>query len=198
MSVSYVIRSTIYVQLPGIIPFVAFSPRKEESYFLHLVPDLALVPQVGNDLGERLNLVIQSCLDAGFTQVVVMNSDSPTLPSAYITQAFEQLSDPDVDIVFGPCEDGGYYLIGWQYELSRTVLRRVLCEVEMSTPRVLEQSLAIARQEYLRVGLLPTWYDVDTADDLIRLQQDALPGTHTYQFLADCTYEDGCYHPRSE
>ena len=71
-------------------------------------------------------------------------------------------------LVYGPGEDGGYYLVG---------LKRVYSElfngIEWSTPRVMAQSLEKARQLSLQAGMLPSWYDVDTSAELVRLQADA-------------------------
>jgi hypothetical protein len=94
-----------------------------------------------------------------------MDSDSPTLPADYVRQAFTALEAADV--VLGPCEDGGYYLIG----LNRPA-PRLLREVPMSTPDVMRDTLAIADRDKLNVALLPTWYDVDTAQELERLKAE--------------------------
>jgi glycosyltransferase A (GT-A) superfamily protein (DUF2064 family) len=85
--------------------------------------------------------------------------------------------------VLGPCEDGGYYLIG-----LRRPQPRLLREVRMSTPDVLRDTLAIAAELGLRVAMLPTWYDVDTAAELARLCEElrAAPpeiAMHTRGFL---------------
>lgn len=170
--------------LPGITPFIAYAPADDEtkSYFQKLAPDFTLVPQIGADLGARLDGVLTHCLQNGYTQFAAMNSDSPTLPAAYLAQAFARLDDPAVDVVLGPCEDGGYYLIGWKRAHPRLVR-----EVQMSTTHVLQDTLAIAQAENLRVALLPPWYDVDELAELRRLQGElrekpnAAP--HTRQFF---------------
>jgi len=126
-----------------------------------------LTPQVGNGLGERLDNVLRLYLQSGYTQAVVIDSDSPTLPAAYLAQAFQELDDPAVDAVFGPCEDGGYYLVGLKAPCA--ALFRGLV---MSTPTVLAETLKRARAQRLRVACLATWYDVDTLQDLARLCQD--------------------------
>jgi glycosyltransferase A (GT-A) superfamily protein (DUF2064 family) len=64
----------------------------------------------------------------------------------------------------GPCDDGGYYLIGLKKPAPR-----LLREVRMSTPRVTADTLALAQELGLQVALLPTWYDVDNGDSLERL-----------------------------
>ncbi len=153
--------------VPNATPFIAFAPQEEEAYFEQLAPDFNLVPQIGNTLSERLEYVMSTCSAAGFEQVVAMNSDSPTLPATYLQEAFAHLDDSDTDVVLGPCEDGGYYLIGWKRPFAP-----LICQVEMSTPRVLEDTLAIAKANNLRVALLPTWYDTDTIVELNRLQEE--------------------------
>jgi hypothetical protein len=95
-----------------------------------------------------------------------MNSDGPTLPLDCLTGAFEKLAN-GADVVLGPAEDGGYYLIG-----LRRPAPRLLREVRMSTPHVLADTLAIAAQERLHVEMLPVWYDVDDAASLARLRVD--------------------------
>ncbi|HFQ93149.1 MAG TPA: glycosyltransferase [Anaerolineae bacterium] len=170
--------------LPGVTPFIAYAPADDEtrSYFQEAAPDFGLVPQIGADLGARLDGVLTHCLQDGYTQVVAMNSDSPTLPAAYLAQALTRLDDPAVDVTLGPCEDGGYYLIGW-----KRAHPRLAREVQMSTNHVLQDTLAIAQSENLRVALLPAWYDVDELAELRRLQAelrekpDAAP--HTRRFF---------------
>jgi glycosyltransferase A (GT-A) superfamily protein (DUF2064 family) len=112
-----------------------------------------------------------------------MDSDSPSLPPAYVAQAFDLL-DRGADAVFGPCHDGGYYLVGMRRPLSA-----LLREVQMSTPTVLADTLAIAAREGVDVALLPPWYDVDTGSELAHLAGElhtAPPDTaaHTRRGLA--------------
>jgi rSAM/selenodomain-associated transferase 1 len=170
--------------VPDVTPMIAYAPPDEdcEAYFRRLAPDFGLVPQVGDTLGQRLDRVMGVCFSAGYEQVAAMNSDSPTLPVDYLVQAFVQLDDPTTDVVLGPCNDGGYYLIGWKRPHPSLVLK-----VTMSTKRVLTDTLAIAEEEKLQVSLLPGWYDVDEGDDLRRVQADlsAEPdiARHTRAFL---------------
>ena len=158
-----------------ITPFVAYAPSNREtaSYFRHLAPDFELIPQTGPTLGERLDGVLTDLLDKGFDQVAAVNSDSPTLPPAYLDEAFNRLEDPDTDVAIGPCDDGGYYLIGWKRPHPRLVL-----EVQMSTDHVLADTLAIADEDRLIVSSLPPWYDVDDLADLRRIESDLLDSPH--------------------
>jgi rSAM/selenodomain-associated transferase 1 len=142
---------------------VYYAPDAAASYFQALAPDFERLPQVGTSLGERLDYALTHVLAGGSRRVVVMDSDSPTLPAAFVAQAFDALADHEV--VLGPCDDGGYYLIG----LTRPQ-PQLLRNVQMSQPNVLRDTLALAEAGGLRVALLPRWYDVDTVGELSRLQ----------------------------
>ena len=148
--------------VPGVQRVIGFLPEDAEAYFQQLAPDMGLVCQRGASLGERLDNLLTGALANGSRSAVVMDSDSPTLPAAYISQAFQLLKAADV--VLGPTRDGGYYLIGLKQPQPH-LLRRV----QMSTPRVLEDTLALAKASGLVVSLLPAWYDVDTIADLHHL-----------------------------
>jgi rSAM/selenodomain-associated transferase 1 len=158
-------------QVSGAAHTIAYLPADAAGYFGRLAPDMALMPQRGADLGERLDHALADALAAGARHAVVMDSDSPTLPAAYVSAAFAALAD-GADVVLGPCDDGGYYLIGLKRPQPR-----LLREVTMSTPFVVRDTLALARELRLRVELLPQWYDVDTAAELDRLRAElhALP-----------------------
>ena len=150
-------------RVPETDPLIAYLPAEARAYFAALAPDFGLVLQEGAGLGERLDNALTGCLNRGYGRAVIMNSDGPTLPVAYLERAFEALRD-GADVTLGPSADGGYYLIG-----VRRPAPRLLREVRMSTPTVLADTLALAAEEGLRVELLPAWYDVDEAADLARL-----------------------------
>lgn len=169
--------------LSGVTPLVAYAPPEARPYFRRLAPGLRLMAQRGSSLGDRLAHVLGQALASGFDQVAAVNSDSPTLPAGYLSRAFAHLDDHETDIVLGPCDDGGYYLIGWKRPHPRLVR-----PVQMSTGQVLDDTLALAAKEGLRVALLPSWYDVDTPEDLERARSDlsrtAGNARHTRRFLA--------------
>jgi len=175
---------TLVRSVPGVTPFVAHSPSdaETEAYFRDLAPDFERIPQTGHTLGQRLDAVMSACSQNGYRQVAAMNSDSPTLPADYLVQAFTRLDEIDTDVVLGPCDDGGYYLIGWKRPHPRLVR-----EVLMSTDHVLRDTVTIAEEEKLRVVLLPTWYDVDEAAELERVREDLLENQkiarHTRDFM---------------
>jgi len=144
---------------------IGFHPEAAQDYFRYLAPDMKLTCQYGDSLGERLDYLLTEMLANGSQQVVVMDSDSPTLPADYISQAFDRLMTADV--VIGPTRDGGYYLIGMKHPQPH-----LLRQVQMSTPHVLADTLALAQSTGLMASLLPTWYDIDTIADLRQLDDE--------------------------
>src|SRR5262249_56450545 len=74
-------------------------------------PSFALVAQRGGDLGARLDNLLTDLLVAGHPAAIAIDSDSPTLPMTYVSQAVAVLDSGEIDAVVGPCDDGGYYLI---------------------------------------------------------------------------------------
>ena len=131
-----------------------------------LVSDAAhLQPQDGVGLGAALSSAFHTHLAAGFDRVVLIASDTPTLPNALIQAASASLDHED--LVIGPSADGGYYLIG-----MRTFYPALFKGILWSTQYVLEQTLERARALALRVCSLPEWYDVDTVAELYRLAAD--------------------------
>jgi rSAM/selenodomain-associated transferase 1 len=148
-------------------PVIAYTPADAESYFRAIAPPgFDLVAQQGQTLGERLDRVLRAHLQMGYRRVVVMDSDSPTLPAEYLLRSFHHLDADHVDVVVGPCEDGGYYLIGLKHPCS------ALFKVVMSTSTVFHETLRLAHREGLRTICLPVWYDTDTPQDLERLQRE--------------------------
>ena len=153
------LRENVQEIMPEVQPCIAYSPPDAQDYFEKLAPDFELICQVGETLGQRLDHVLTTCLQDGYGQAAAISSDSPTLPPTLIAQTFTKLQKADTDLVLGPSEDGGYYLIGWDKPHPRLVR-----EVPMSTPTVLADTLALAEEDGVAVHLLASWYDVDTID----------------------------------
>ncbi len=118
-------------------------------------------PQQGVDLGARLHHAFQWAQQQGFQRTIVISSDSPQISAETVTAAREQLEHADV--VLGPAEDGGYYL------LAMRAPHDVFTGIPMSTSVVLQMTIAAAERQKLRVHLLETLFDVDELADLQRL-----------------------------
>lgn len=158
-------------ELPDADALVAFAPRERHAELRALVPSgLRLVPQDGVDLGARLDRVLTDLLAEGRAGAVAVDADSPTLPTAYLRRACTVLREGAVDVVIGPCEDGGYYLIG-----LRAPAPALFRDMPWSTAGVTGETVARARRLGLRLALLPRWFDVDRGEDLVRLRGAAPP-----------------------
>lgn len=168
--------------VPGIDLAIAITPPESSEYFKQIAPpETILIPVACADIGECLAYVLSRLLDMGYQRVMALNSDGPSLPPEYIQTAIQSLDQHD--LVLGPAEDGGYYLVGLQQNQPN-----IFMGIDWSTHHVLAQTLQIAEQRSLTVHLLPPWYDVDTAADIDRLRDEleTLPAktlTHTRQFL---------------
>jgi uncharacterized protein len=176
-----IIRAT--EQQIALTPIIAYLPQGDEGYFRQLAPDFELLLQRGNNLSERLDNATTHCLKNGYDQIVIMDSDSPTLPITNLIQAFTALEQADVSL--GPCEDGGYYCIGLKQPAPSLFL-----QVTMSTDHVVSDTLTQAAEAKLSVELLPSCYDIDYAADLKQLIEELkmLPdpvAAHTRAFLAE-------------
>jgi rSAM/selenodomain-associated transferase 1 len=163
--------------------YVAASPSNSLSYFQLLAPSARCFAQPDGDLGARLLDAFETAIRDGARHPVLIGSDSPTVPAHLLTVAQQALRTHDV--VIGPADDGGYYLIGMRVPHASLFER-----VDWSTERVLGQTLARAREARLDVFLLPSWYDVDEARDLERLASDPLLREHTRRALTDSRVEE--------
>jgi rSAM/selenodomain-associated transferase 1 len=126
-----------------------------------------LFAQRGPTLNDRLHAIFVE-QRARARKTLVMSSDSPQVDPAWILRGFAALDE--VDVVLGPCEDGGYWCVAMRepHEIFRGVA--------MSTPAVLDQTLALVSSLGLRHALLPTTFDVDEFPDLDRLRDDLARG----------------------
>jgi hypothetical protein len=143
--------------------FVAAAPPAGPADFQGLVPSgVGFFLQQGAGLGDRIYSVFKGLEERGYARAIVIGSDSPDMPSRLICEACSALSDPEGDIVLGPAEDGGYYLIGASLPIEEVLFR----DIPWSGPTVLEETLKRARKAGLALRLLETWHDIDRPADL--------------------------------
>ncbi len=129
-----------------------------------------LLRQGEGDFGARLWAGFAALHEQGYERIVVLSSDSPHVPAAWVSKAFAALAADDV--VIGPADDGGYYLLG-----QRGTPTDLFSGITMSTARVCAQTVALAQERGLDIAHLPTTFDIDEAADLasLRAALDAAP-----------------------
>ncbi len=146
--------------------FLAFAPDTAESIFREIVPrKFILLQQEGNNLGERLANVTERLFAQGFKKVILVDSDTPNLPSKMLSAAISRLDS--VEVVVGPCEDGGYYLIG-----MKSYLPNIFKDIPWSTRGVVTSTVRRIVEMEATFSLLDKWYDIDRVEDLLRLKRD--------------------------
>jgi rSAM/selenodomain-associated transferase 1 len=118
------------------------------------------------DLGARMNRALLRAFAAGRAAAAIIGADAPTLPRAFVEEAFEALSG-DADAVIVPADDGGYVLVG-----AKRPVPALFEGVPWGTPRVVATTRRIAREAGLKLAETASWPDVDVAADLPRLAAD--------------------------
>jgi rSAM/selenodomain-associated transferase 1 len=131
---------------------------------------LPIVPQRGEDLGERLTHAFRQLRSEGATRVLAIGSDSPTLDPERIVEAIDALAV--CDVALGPTEDGGYYLIG-----TSGSHEAIFHGIPWGSDGTAATTLDRARALELEVRLLAPWYDLDDAASLHRAYEAAPPGS---------------------
>ena len=113
--------------------------------------------QQGRDLGERMEMAFKNAFFDGYSKVVIIGSDLYDLQEEDLKKAFLALDKNDV--VIGPAQDGGYYLLGMK-KLNSGLFQKK----KWSTSEVLEQTLQDLKNQ--QVALLEPRNDIDTIEDL--------------------------------
>jgi len=167
LSDTFALMEEVVEERENLTVALCYTPEGEEEAFEEVEREGSLmIPQRGADLGERLTNCFADLFALGFESVVVIGADSPTLPGEYIFDAFECFETDD-DVVIGPTEDGGYYLIG-----MRNLYKRIFEDIPWSETGVLDATIERAKEAELDLVLLSEWYDVDTPEDFERLKHD--------------------------
>ena len=157
--------------------FIGVYPSSNSGYFERLDPSLLIniFIQEGKDLGERMKNAFSARFAEGYEHVAIIGADSPSLPLAYLKQAFSS----EREVVLGPSVDGGYYLIG-----MRGKLVNLFEGIKWGESSVLKDTSFKLKASRASMELLPVWYDVDRIDDLKFLK------THL-ELLADSDQKEG-------
>lgn len=124
--------------------------------------NIKTLPQQGENLGEKMLNAFEYLFKNGYDKVLLIGADSPDLPVDYITEAFSMLDS--FDMVIGPTEDGGFYLIGSNKPLPKTMFD----SIQWGSSKVLMDTVRNAKNLSINYFLLNSWYDIDDQDSLNR------------------------------
>lgn len=142
---------------------MACDPPHEQAWFYSRFHESFEVTSQGQgDFGKRLERSFDEAFARSANRVIVVGSDLPTLSPECLAAAFEDLKSHD--LVLGPADDGGYYLIG----LSRPA-PELFQHIDWSTERVLGQTVERAGRSGLSLKWFPTECDVDDETGLRKL-----------------------------
>jgi rSAM/selenodomain-associated transferase 1 len=152
---------------------VSYTPAGDEALFEGLLPaGFSLIPQRGENFGERLLFTAQDILACGYRSVCLIDSDSPTVPVSVYQQAVEALQAPGdckERVILGPSVDGGYYLIGLTHPHHEP-----FSSINWSTSTVAAETRDRCHSAGLELIELPLWYDVDDAEAIALLTAELL------------------------
>jgi rSAM/selenodomain-associated transferase 1 len=156
--------------------YVAYAPEGQEVLFeghlaygtgLLLADGSPLMPSDIQGFGRCLLHAVLAMLARGHGSAVVLNSDSPNLPTALLVNTAVMLAADGDRVVLGPAEDGGYYLLG-----MKAAHAHLFANIAWSTDSVAAATRTRAAELGLDIVELPVWYDVDDQAALTRLLHD--------------------------
>lgn len=153
------------VSLENAETYIACHPDKEHRFFGEIEEhfNIKTFSQEGGDLGERMENAFRYLRKIGHKEILIIGSDSPTLPAEIVDEAFEKLKK--YELVIGPSHDGGYYLIGISGRIPD-----LFSGIDWGTDKVFEETIKKAKESKLDFSILPLWYDIDTIKELRFMQ----------------------------
>ncbi len=154
--------------LKGCDRILAGAPTPDHPFFGAMKTrfKIQIWEQVGDDLGARMTHTFQSALGTPYQSAVIIGADIPGITVQLISSALKSLQDHDV--VLGPTEDGGYYLIG-----LRSPSPQLFENITWSTNTVFSLTQEKAKAMDLSLKVLPKLRDLDTMEDLQAFTQES-------------------------
>ncbi len=148
-------------RLKGIDRFLGCAPSKSHSFLRDMAKtyNLKTFNQRGRSLGDRIFNAFRYCSKKGYSEMVLIGSDSPSIPTDFIKKAFSDLRKND--FVIGPCFDQGLYLIGVKKDKISKISRNIQLDTGKDVTRILEKMNHLN----IKLSMLPFWYDIDNIDD---------------------------------
>ena len=155
------------IKKTGINFEVHFYPEnKLEKIQLWLGSDIKAVSQTGNDLGDKMSNALLRGFKKGYEKIIILGSDIPDINSEIINKAFKSIDNKPV---IGPCEDGGYYLIGFDaYSFDESFFK----EIKWSSDSVFDETVKKMKTINLYPSFLQTLDDIDDINDFQKYSSD--------------------------
>ena len=183
--------------------YLVFAPQEAEALMRQVAPaSFQVFPQTDGDLGARMQNIFATLFTQGHKNIVLIGADLPPVPLGYFTQAFTYLDGkkspyhpplakgkrggfdgPHQRVVLGPSRDGGYYLVGLNQRLTA-----LFNNMTWSHDQVFSQTVSKLGALGVPFLQLPTWFDIDTPDDVrslalgLETSSDSA-GKHTLELL---------------
>lgn len=164
--------------------YITYTPENS----LHLINDIIpsfidSFPQEGDNLGDRMDNAIEKLLNKGYSKVVLIGSDIPSLQPEDIKKAYKSLEDND--ICLGPTNDGGYYLVGMKKKYKDIFSNNL----KWGNKSVFEATVSIANNLGLTVGLTTKLNDIDEKEDIEDFMKKIKKGEFKVKILPINTIE---------
>ena len=142
---------------------VYYSPPEKEKEVTDwlLNASVKFFPQRGNNLGEKISNAFENCFKKGAKNIVIVGTDCIEITSQDINQTFNTLGGNNSQIVIGPANDGGYYLLG-----LNTFKKELFESIDWSTEKVLPQTIEKIKKNKLNYNLIHELSDIDEIEDI--------------------------------
>lgn len=143
-----------------------------QSFLQNWLGPYSYVPQSQGNIGERMESAFSEAFHDGFERVILLGSDIPDFPMEHVEMALASLHSSPMTI--NPTEDGGYCLIGITRQFFPLLSPFIFHDIPWSTENVFSETMqrvqTFSQQACHHVSyILPTWYDIDTIEDLVKL-----------------------------
>lgn len=142
------------------------APPHPEQQLEGIPEDVTVHGQDGKGLGDRMCHAFRDVFSEGYERAVLIGTDHPTLPTAFVQRSFVELGSPGA-ICIGPTIDGGFYLLGMS-----SFYPQLFDEMTYSHTNVFSETITRVGDTDAHCTTLPEWYDVDTPADLDQLLDD--------------------------
>ncbi len=142
---------------------IFYSPLHDMGRFESWLPGELFLPQRGEDIGEVMGNALRDLFELGASKAVITGADIPELNRTIINDAFYKLEHSDV--VIGPAEDGGYYLIGMKTEYPE-----IFRDISWSTGYVFAETIRTIERLGLSYSTVKVLSDVDRIGDIRRYE----------------------------